>query len=188
MKVIIILALISYAFSAHAACSKKLSVEHQHQPTSYSCGPTALAMSMTFHGKKVSGSQACNYLGNCYRSSGTDFEEMIAVAKHYGFSKTRWRFGVKEFLNSIAEVKSTVAIINVQAGTYPRMQNGEPAFYSFTGGHYIEIHGVKCDKKGNISYFIVNDPAQPGWKNRKYTYSSMKSAWGQRDYRFLTLK
>lgn len=188
MKVIILLALVSSAFSAHAACGKSLKVAHQKQPTSHSCGPTALAMAMTYHGKKVTGRQACDYLKNCNRASGTDFSEMLAIAKHYGFSKAKWKYGVKELMNNIANGQSSVAIINVKARTYPKMTNGEPAFYSYTGGHFIEIHGVKCDSKGNVSYFVVNDPAQPGWKDRKYTYSSMKSAWGVRDYRFLSLK
>ena len=188
MRALILLALISYAFSAHAACGKKMEVAHQNQPTSYSCGPTALAMAMNYYGHDYTGEQVCSWLGNCNRSSGTDFSEMLDAADHFGFPEVHWRYGVDEMLDAIVADVTTVAIINVKAESYPMNYDGTPAFYSFTGGHYIEIHGVECDSDGNIKYYYVNDPAQPGWKDRKYTYSSMKNAWGLRDYRFLALK
>ena len=174
--------------AAHAACGKKMEVPHQKQPTDYSCGPTSLAMAMNFYGHKYTGKEVCTYLSNCQRSSGTDFSEMTTAAKHYGFSEVSWKYGVTELMNALAKNVTTVAIINVKAGSYPMTTSGTAAFQSFTGGHYIEIHGVHCDSTGNPDYFYVNDPAQSGWKDREYTYSSMKSAWGLRDYRFLALK
>jgi hypothetical protein len=113
---------------------------------------------------------------------------MLDAAEHFGFPEVHWRYGVDEMLDAIVADVTTVAIINVKAESYPMNYDGTPAFYSFTGGHYIEIHGVECDSDGDIKYYYVNDPAQPGWKDRKYTYSSMKNAWGLRDYRFLALK
>ena len=169
-------------------CTQKMSVAHQAQPTSYSCGPTSLAMAMNYYGYSYTGSQICNWIGNCYRTSGTDFEEKISAAHHYGFSNAHWEWGVSTFKSAIKKKVTTVAIIAVVAGSYPMRTNGEPAFYSFTGGHYIEIHGYHCDSNGNLDFYYCNDPAQSGWKDREYTYSSMKSAWGNRDYQFLALK
>lgn len=176
------------AMAAHAACGKKMEVPHQKQPTDYSCGPTSLAMAMNHYGHSYKGGDICAYLGNCYSSSGTDFEQMTRAASHWGFKNTAWKYGVTEMMNALAANVTTVAIINVKAGAYPMKTDGTAAFQSFTGGHYIEIHGVHCDSTGNPDYFYVNDPAQAGWKDRQYTYSSMKSAWGQRDYRFLAMK
>ena len=171
-----------------ASCTKKMKVAHQKQPTNYSCGPTSLAMAMNYYGKKYTGKQVCSWIGNCYRSSGTGFDEMLSAARHYGFSGASWRSGISSYKTAIKKGITTVAIINVRAGSYPRKTDGGSAFISFTGGHYIEMHGYHCDSKGNIDYFYCNDPGSSSGKNRQYTYSSMKTAWGGRSYRFLALK
>lgn len=170
-------------------CTKKLTIPpFQKQPTSYSCGPTSLAMAMNYYGYSYTGKQICTWIGNCYRTSGTDFNEMLSAAKHYGFSNASWKYGINELKKALSKKITTVAIINAKANSYPKMTNGEPAFYSYTGGHYIEIHGIHCDSTGEIDYYYCNDPAQSTGKDRKYTASSMKSAWGNRSYRFLALK
>ena len=188
MSILLLTLFVAISNAAYAACNKKMEVAHQAQPTSYSCGPTSLAMAMNYYGHSYTGKEICTWLGNCDRSSGTDFEEMLSAAKHYGFSDASWRYGVSELMAALNKKVTTVAIIAVSAGSYPMMTNGEPAFYSFTGGHYVEIHGAHCNSNGDLDYYYVNDPAQSGWKDRQYTYSSMTSAWGSRDYRFLALK
>ena len=171
-----------------STCTKKMVVAHQKQPTSYSCGPTSLAMAMNYSGKKLTGKQVCSWIGNCYRTSGTGYEEMVAAAKHYGFSKTAWKFGIAQYKKAIAAGVTTVAILDIIAGRYPKKTDGSAAFTSYSGGHYIEMHGYHCDSKGNIDYYYCNDPGSSSGKNRQYTYSSMKTAWGGRGYRFLALK
>ena len=188
MNLLLITFIITLSLAADASCNKKMDVKHQTQPTSKTGGPTSLAMVMTYFGTSTTGQEVCSWLGNCNRDTGTDFSEMLDAAKHYGFSEAVWKYGVSELQSSIANGVPVVAIINIQAGSYPMLADGSSAYNSFTGGAYIEIHGIHCDSNGNIDYYIVNDPSQDGWADRKYTYDSMKTAWGNRDYRYLSVK
>ena len=96
MNIILLTILIVSSNAAHASCGKKFKVAHQAQPTSYSSGPTALAMAMNYYGSSYTGMDVCTWIGNCERSTGTDFSEMLSAAQHYGFTNAAWKYGVSE--------------------------------------------------------------------------------------------
>ena len=177
--------LVAAAAAKQWACNTTQDIPYIHQPNGYTCGSTSLHMAMKHHGKDVDVYDICNYIGTCTDGVGED--QLISAAKHYGFSEAQVYRTFRNISYAFNNGQSVIGHIYVQAGSYPKIYGGGAAYSSYSGGHYIEMHGMTCDPDGNRLYYSCNDPASAGYKDIKYSASSMQDAWGAKDYHFISL-
>eukprot|EP00032_Breviata_anathema_P001302 JZ552376.1.p1 GENE.JZ552376.1~~JZ552376.1.p1 ORF type:complete len:144 (+),score=3.66 JZ552376.1:157-588(+) len=142
-------------------------------------------MVIDYHNKTIDVMNICTYIGSCTRGVGED--EINKAAVHYGFSKASWNSEVGNLTAAIMKRFAAIVHIHVLANKYPMIQGGQPAYTSYTGGHYIQCHGMHCNTKGEIDYLVCNDPGKRTYNDVKYTWSNMKHAWGASNYRMMTL-
>ena len=119
------------------------------------CGPTAMAMVLTYlTGRKISPVEAANWSmkhGYRIKNNGTSTSYFEAIAKAYGIKCQAQNPTANNIINSLKQGNVIVA----------HMGPGE-----FTsGGHYITL--IAADNNGNV---LVRDPATPN-RNKWYKAS-----------------
>jgi hypothetical protein len=134
-------------------------------------------MAMAHHGVHKTPWEICTYIGTC--TAGVGEEQLVKAAKHFGFSQAGVHEGVEYISRAYVRNISAILHIQVVANKYPLIYpSNKPAYTAYTGGHYIEGHGIHCDAAGNRVYYIINDPGHAGLNDVHYTRDSMTSAWG----------
>ncbi|KAH3765485.1 hypothetical protein Pelo_2654 [Pelomyxa schiedti] len=158
-----------------------------NQTSIYTCGPTSLSMTMQFYGYAISPTDICTYLNSCNDPNGVSESQLVSAAHHFGFPEASVQIGGHLLSNAFGHNHSAVVHIEVVANEYPVIYGGGPAYHSFTGGHYIESHGLGCDASHNVLFIYNNDPSSIGYKDIEYTKESYDEAWAVKDNHFIVL-
>eukprot|EP00461_Guttulinopsis_vulgaris_P001651 UN01651 len=178
------------AASTIKGCNVINKAPYYSQPNGYTCGATSLRMVMAAYGTSKTINQICSAMGGC-GTSGVGRDQIIKAAKKFGFSKARVLYGWDNLEAAIAAGKTVIAHVRVQAGGYPRYcSSGSSVYSSYTGGHYIEVHGLTCNSaKTSINCVAVNDPSASSRSHVNYSKSSFDQAWVNGSNRaFIVLK
>lgn len=115
------------------------------------CGPTSIAMALSFFGVKVDPPTVANWvLKNGYRvcGNGIAWNGICAAAKEFGKGSIKcekYDYKVEELLEELGKDKNKIAIVS---------RKGPPPYTE--GGHFIVLTGI--EKRGNKEFVCYNDP------------------------------
>jgi predicted double-glycine peptidase len=158
--------------------NRTLNVPSYEQPDAYTCGPTSLRMVMAYYGTSKTVSQISDYMaswGDSPYYDGVAPNAIIAAAKHYGFNSTVTQYGWDNLKKAIAAGHPVIANIQTLANSYPRYYpSNNPAYTSYSGGHYVVVVGLEAGTDGSVKCVVVNDPARGAVK---YTTASFETSW-----------
>ena len=148
----------------------------------YACGPTSLAMVMSYSGRPPpSVVQVALRAGTQKSSAGTSHSGLIHAAQTYGFSPHQGS-GWVGLSQALAAGKPVVAHI-----TCAPLHNRP---YGYGGGHYVVITGLIRDPAGHVTQVVCNDPAtsfESKGKAIRYSAAEFERAWGSKGHWFLSL-
>lgn len=158
--------------------NRTLDVPYTDQPDSYTCGPTSLRMVMAYYGTWQTVSVISSYMASIGDSpyyDGVGPNMVVSAAKYYGFNSTVTQYGWDNLKKAIADGHPVIANIQTLANSYPcYYPSNNPAYISYSGGHFIVVVGLKAAADGSVEYVEVNDPSRG---NVKYTTSSFDLSW-----------
>ena len=131
----------------------------------YYCGPTSLGMIMQFYGVDKATKTLAGLCGT--GTNGTGYNEMVSVAKKFGFSGSYVATGKNvNFLKSMTDAGKPVLVHVDTQGYWP--------------GHYMVVTGVH---DGRV---YLNDP----WRGcaRSYTIAQFNAQWASRSNRVVMIQ
>ena len=117
------------------------------------CGPTALAMAMSYYnGQNVSQLATKMYTATGCTKSGSGYDGLLNAAKKNGFPKAKWNSGC------------------TQAWVRQKLQEGQP-LVAHVRNHFVVIKGI--DNNGNV---ILNEPAK-SYVEETQSWSQFSAWW-----------
>jgi len=131
----------------------------------YYCGPTSLGMIMQYYGVDKATKTLANLCGT--GTNGTGYNEMVSIAKKFGFSGSYVATGKNiDFLKSATAAGKPVLVHVDTQGYWP--------------GHYMVVTGVH---DGRV---YLNDPWRGG--ARSYTIAQFNAQWASRNNRVVMIQ
>ena len=121
------------------------------------CGPTSLAMCLSYYGKGSPSKLVTDLYGvvGCVKGVGTSHAGLVKGAKKYGLKNAKFHYGVN------------------QDWCRKQLAAGSPLLCN-VNHHYVVLRGI--DKKGRVT---VNDPSHDGGSVRTMSWAKFAAWWKQ---------